>query len=128
MDWTQYLKLPHEEYNCLTLIEKICEDQGFKIQGLEEMIQYHFKYNWGTFVSYEQIDHFIKINNGKLVTLQEIQEFDIILFNLRETRPQHFGVYVGLNRFIHHRKYFKIDELEDVWRNRIKYIIRWKNI
>ena len=128
MDWLPYLKLPYEEYNCLTLIEKICADQNFQIKGLEEITKYYFKQNWGQFVSYEEIDKFITLNNSKTVSLLDIQEFDVILFKLRDVRPQHLGVYVGLNRFIHHRKYIKIDELDHTWREKIKYIIRWKNI
>lgn len=128
MDWTTYLYLPYESYNCLTLIEKICEDQGYHIQGIEEMAQYHFKHNWGSSVSYKDIDRFITLNQAKLVNLSDIQEFDIILFKLRDIRPQHFGVYIGLNRFIHHRKYIKIDELNQEYRDKIKYIIRWKDI
>ncbi len=75
MDWTTYLYLPYESYNCLTLIEKICEDQGYRIQGIEEMSQYHFKHNWGSSVSYEDIDRFITLNQAKLVNLSDIQEF-----------------------------------------------------
>ena len=128
MDWSKYLYLSHESYNCLTLIEKICEDQGYSIKGIEDMAQYHFKHNWGNSVSYEDIEKFIQLNNAKLVDLSDIDEFDVILFKLRDVRPQHFGVYIGLNRFIHHRKYIKIDELNQDYRDKIKYIIRWKNI
>mgnify|MGYP003333097000 FL=1 len=128
MDWSKYLYLPHESYNCLTLIEKICEDQGYSIKGIEDMAQYHFKHNWGNSVSYEEIEKFIQLNRARLVDLSDIDEFDIILFKLRDVRPQHFGVYIGLNRFIHHRKYIKIDELNQDFRDRIKYVIRWKDI
>ena len=128
MDWSKYLYLPHESYNCLTLIEKICEDQGYSIKGIEDMAQYHFKHNWGNSVSYEEIEKFIQLNRARLVDLSDIDEFDIILFKLRDIRPQHFGVYIGLNRFIHHRKYIKIDELNQDFRDRIKYVIRWKDI
>lgn len=92
------------------------------------MAQYHFKHNWGNSVSYEDIEKFIQLNNAKLVDLSDIDEFDVILFKLRDVRPQHFGVYIGLNRFIHHRKYIKIDELNQDFRDKIKYIIRWKDI
>ena len=128
MDWSKYLYLPHESYNCLTLIEKICEDQGYSIKGIEDMAQYHFKHNWGNSVSYEEIEKFIQLNRARLVDLSDIDEFDIILLKLRDVRPQHFGVYIGLNRFIHHRKYIKIDELNQDFRDRIKYVIRWKDI
>lgn len=128
MDWSSYLHLPHEQYNCLTLIEKICLDLGHKIQGIEEMTKYHWKPDWGNSVSYDQIETFIQINCASVVDILDIEETDIILFKLREVRPQHFGVYIGLNRFIHHRKYIKIDELNQTWRDKIKYIIRWKNI
>ena len=130
MDWTQYLKLPHEEYNCLTFIDKICKDQNFVIKGLDIMTKYYesHKSSWGNFIKEESIDNFIKLNNSTLVTVKDITEFDIILFSIKNVRPQHFGLYIGLNKFIHHRKYFKIDELDSEWRDRIKYIIRWKNI
>jgi hypothetical protein len=130
MDWTQYLKLRPEEYNCLTFIDKICKDQNFIISGLDVMSNHYenYKSSWGSFIEEDSINNFIKLNNATLIDIKEITEFDIILFNIRNIRPQHFGLYIGLNKFIHHRKYFKIDELDSEWRDRIKYIIRWKNI
>jgi len=121
MDWIKYLKLSPTEYNCWTFIEKIHPDLNKWNSVLQDLYE-RKKHKWGEDLSFEDINNIL--SDRQEINILDLQPYDILIFSINDKRPQHFGLYIGNNQFIHHRKNPKIDELNDEWRKRLKSIYR----
>lgn len=123
MNWQQHLKLDPKLYNCWTFLEEV--DQNFKVWNSRfQHISDTTSHKWGEHVSFQDIEKLAKDNNAIRVEITDLQPRDLLVFGINNVRPTHFGLYIGNNQFIHHRKNPKIDELNDEWRKRLKSIYR----
>lgn len=124
--WLEYLKVDPTRYNCLSFIELVSGIDMRDIREFSDSVYGQNKSKWGTVVDLATIDTLAK-NNGfiEVGNIVELLPKDIMLFVLREERPMHFGYYIGNNQFIHLRQKAKIDELQDIWRSKLKRIYRY---
>lgn len=62
------------------------------------------------------------------VPIAEIREHDVLLFRSEKALPQHFGVYLGGNHFLHHPRggLCHREQLTDRWISRIVGVFRRK--
>jgi len=134
MKYTKYLSRKHDysENNCITLINDI-----YKTELQSNIFDTLWDYikipegkpidgrAWMRRVSLESIETWAS-TVAKKVNLTELQEYDVIIFKAGRLIPNHFGMYIGNNRFIHlaEGKYSKIEALDDTWRGTIASIWR----
>lgn len=124
MNWAEYLKLDPKQYNCWTFVERVKFGKIDIWTPELEKLSKDKQARWGNYFNFDDIDNLAKLNNGIKVKFENIQEKDILVFGLTEKRPLHFGLYIGENQFIHHRRIPKIDLLDDYWRAKLKFIYR----
>ena len=61
------------------------------------------------------------------ITLEEMSKGDLIVFEIRNERTYHVGVYEGGDNFVHQRSQHLSGSqmLDERWRKRIKYVYRY---
>lgn len=122
-DWVKYLKVNSPDLNCWTFVEHI--QTSLKVWNLELQELYSKnKHKWGHHITFDDIERVAKANNGIKVDIKDLQPHDVLVFGVNDTRPLHFGLYIGRNQFIHFKKMPKIDDLDDTWRSKLKIIYR----
>jgi len=120
-EWVKFLQPSAEIYNCWTFLEKIHPNIKVWNKDLQEIYSSK-KHKWGDLVSFEYIRN---LSCGCIeVTIKDIKSYDVLVFGVSDKRPQHFGLYIGNNQFIHYRKMPQIEDLTDVWRKKLKVIYR----
>lgn len=120
-DWVNFLRLNPDNYNCWTFLEKV--HPGLQVwDGVLQELYDNKKHKWGESLTFDDIRE--RLSSRKEVSLQDLQPYDILIFGVNDKRPQHFGLYIGKNQFIHHRKLPRIDDLNDEWRKKLKVIYR----
>lgn len=120
-DWVKYLQPTNNAYNCCTFLENI--HPSIKVWNNElQQLYNQKKHKWGDLVTFEDI-HRILYNRLK-VDIKDLKPYDLLIFGISDKRPQHFGLYIGNNQFIHYRKIPKIDDLTEEWRKKLKVIYR----
>lgn len=119
--WTKFLYLDPNLYNCYSFIEEVL---GYKLPDEFTETYDRLKSKWGTEVSLSNIDTLAKANGFKTISIKELLPYDILVFGVTDTRPMHFGVYIGNNQFIHLRKRPKIDDFNQEWRDKLHFIYR----
>lgn len=120
--------------NCLTLIELIYEEQlGIDFSDIWDELEIpdgttDANINW--FKKYHKKFLKLKLLNWTKISLQQLQEYDIILFKNRKGLINHFGMYIGENKFIHVEQdiYTNINELNEHWRDSILAIYRHNDL
>lgn len=134
MKYTKYLDRKHDysDHNCITLINEIYKnelnsdifDSFWDLVNMPEGKVQDGR-AWMRRISLETVENWASTVARK-VNLTELQEYDVIVFKSRRSIPIHFGMYVGINRFIHleEGRYSKIDILNDTWRDLIGSIWR----
>lgn len=122
-----YLNLPFEigVNDCYSLV------RNFYYHELD--IQLHdYSRNESWFTENKFIfDGNFKNEDFYVIDIKDLQEFDCILFALSsKNESNHIGIYLGNNIFLHHprNKNSQLQELNDVYKRKIKYAIRHKNI
>ena len=120
-DWVKFLQPSNEVYNCWTFLEKI--HPNIKIWNEDLQTLYSLKkHKWGDQINFNCIHNFS--GNCAKVDIKNIRSYDLLIFGVNDIRPQHFGLYIDNNQFIHYRKMPRIDELTDEWRKKLKVIYR----
>jgi len=134
LKYNKYLGIKHNylETNCITLIDFIYKqelscnifDDLWSFLSLPKG-QVLDNRTWMRRFSLELLEEWaskvaIKVN------LTTTKEYDVIIFKSQRMLPIHFGMYIGMNRFIHVEEgsYSRIAVLDQFWRDRIANIWR----
>ena len=135
--WYKYLTKKHnyEIYNCLHMIEEIYKDHlGIDFSKEYAKIDMDAKTlgQHGRRFSLKINLDFMKnaLSDHIQVELNNIQEYDLIIFISTKNRLTHFGLYIGINKYIHLPEggYTNIKELGQEERDSIYRIYRHKNV
>lgn len=133
MWYLNYLGIKHDysSINCFTLIKQIYREQ-LKFNDFDNLCYKAgvpngtpFNRRWQFKISLSEIEcHAVKF--FKKVNLTDIGEFDLIVFKSDKDRPNHFGIYIKDNKFLHleEGKFSILSELDDKYRNSIASIWR----
>jgi hypothetical protein len=128
--YIKYLGLKHDydNVNCITLIDMIYVNElnnriftdvwkffDIKKGHPEEKSRWSFRF------SFEQLANWANKNTTKVDWQKDLQEYDVLWFKTKKNRPMHFGMYTGVNEFIHIEEggYSRISFLNEEWRNQM---------
>lgn len=132
-EYNKYIGIKHNYSvdNCITIIQHYFEDElgidifneiykeaNIDIKGITRRWRFH--------ISLQKV---IEIANkySYEVPLTEMQEHDFLIFSDEKGRPYHFGMYVGVNHFLHLQegRTSRIELLNQEWRDSLSSIRRY---
>lgn len=75
------------------------------------------------------LDHYMDEGGYRAVGTATLRKHDVLVFNVGRIMPQHFGVFVGNSRVMHHvyKGLSRTDLFNSAWQRRIKVILRHKS-
>ena len=79
-----------------------------------------------TLPNHDILDLYTKEGGYKAVGITQIKTHDILVFNVANVLPQHFAVFIGNSRIIHHtyKGVSRKDLFTGSWHNRLKAVLR----
>jgi len=128
-DWTKYLYQRHDysTNNCFHLIKQIYKDElniDIKFNKTEL-----YTPQWIKQITFAELDAYAKLENGYIVSKDELTEFDVVVTKRKDNKPDHFLLYIDSLQFIHapFNKNVQITTLDSELYTSIHRVYRYAN-
>ena len=111
----------------------------FGMADCYSLVRDYFRYNFNVYLndydrdesfhtvpSHDIMDLYVKEGGYKAVNIAQIKKHDVLVFTVANVLPQHFAIFVGNSRILHHtyRGLSRTDLFNGGWHNRLKAVLR----